>query len=54
VRAPWSEAPEAEAIMEKLKVSVRCLPSDQQLPPGSVCVLTGEPAVVEAIFAKAY
>jgi prolyl-tRNA synthetase len=54
VRAPWSEAPESEQIMEQLKVSVRCLPSDQKLPPDSVCVLTGEPAVVEAVFAKAY
>jgi prolyl-tRNA synthetase len=54
VRAPWNEAPESAAIMEGLKVSVRCLPFDQQLEPGSTCVLTGKPAVAEAVFARAY
>ena len=54
VRAPWSEAPESAAIFEELKVSVRCIPFDQQLAPGSTCVLTGKPAKVEAVFGKAY
>jgi prolyl-tRNA synthetase len=54
VRAPWSEAPESLAILEELKASVRCLPLDQQLAAGSSCVLTGKPAVVEAVFGKAY
>ncbi len=54
VRAPWSEAAESAAILEELKVSVRCIPFDQQLAPDSVCVLTGKPAVVEAVFGKAY
>jgi prolyl-tRNA synthetase len=54
VRAPWSEAPESAQLLEELKVSVRCLPFDQELPSDSRCVLTGKPAVVEAVFAKAY
>jgi prolyl-tRNA synthetase len=54
VRAPWSEAPESAELLEDLKVTVRCLPFDQDLPPDSRCVLTGKPAVVEAVFAKAY
>jgi prolyl-tRNA synthetase len=54
VRAPWSEAPESAQLLEDLKVSVRCLPFDQELPSDSRCVLTGKPAVVEAVFAKAY
>jgi prolyl-tRNA synthetase len=54
VRAPWSEAPESADLLEELKVTVRCLPFDQNLPPDSRCVLTGKPATVEAIFAKAY
>lgn len=54
LRAPWSEAPESAEILEELKVTVRCLPSDQDLPAGARCVLTGKPAVTEAIFAKAY
>jgi prolyl-tRNA synthetase len=54
LRAPWSEAPESADLLEELKVTVRCLPFDQDLPPDSRCVLTGKPAVVEAVFAKAY
>ena len=54
MRAPWSEAPECAAVFEELKVSVRCIPFDQQLPDGATCVLTGKPATVEAIFARAY
>jgi prolyl-tRNA synthetase len=54
VRAPWSEAPASLALLEELKASVRCLPLDQQLPDGARCVLTGEPAKVEAVFGKAY
>lgn len=54
VRAPWSEAAESATLLEDLKVSVRCIPFDQQLAPGSTCVLTGKPAVVEAVFGKAY
>ena len=54
VRAPWSEAAESAALLEELKVSVRCIPFDQQLAPDSACVLTGKPAVVEAVFGKAY
>jgi prolyl-tRNA synthetase len=54
VRAPWSEAAESAELLEELKVSVRCIPFDQQLAPGATCVLTGEPAVVEAVFGKAY
>jgi len=54
LRAPWSEAPESAQLLEELKVTVRCLPLDQDLPPDSRCVLTGKPAVTEAVFAKAY
>jgi prolyl-tRNA synthetase len=54
VRAPWSESPDTEPILDELKVSVRCIPFDQKLEQGSVCVLSGEPAKVEAVFAKAY
>jgi prolyl-tRNA synthetase len=54
LRAPWSEAPESAELLEGLKVTVRCIPFDQRLPAGSSCVLTGKPAVVEAVFAKAY
>jgi prolyl-tRNA synthetase len=54
VRAPWSEDPETIEVMGELGVSVRCIPFDQQLADGAKCVITGGPAKLEAIFAKAY
>jgi prolyl-tRNA synthetase len=54
VRAPWSEDPETEKLMGELGVSVRCIPFDQKLAANAKCVITGGPAKVEAIFAKAY
>ena len=54
VRAPWSQDPATEETMGELGVSVRCIPFDQDLPDGAVCVISGAPAAVEAIFAKAY
>ena len=54
VKAPWSEDPETEKTMGELGVSVRCIPFDEELPPDAPCVITGGPAKVMAIFAKAY
>ncbi len=54
VRAPWSEDPETEKMMGELGVSVRCVPFDQELEDGAKCVISGAPAKVEAVFAKAY
>ncbi len=54
VRAPWSEDPETEKLMGELGVTVRCIPFDQKLSANAKCVISGAPAKVEAIFAKAY
>ncbi len=54
VKAPWSEDPETEKTMGELGVSVRCIPFDEVLPSDARCVITGGPAKVVAIFAKAY
>ncbi len=54
VRAPWSEDPATEKVMGELGVSVRCIPFDQKLKPNAKCVISGAPAKVEAVFAKAY
>ncbi|MGH2956108.1 MAG: aminoacyl--tRNA ligase-related protein [Solirubrobacterales bacterium] len=54
VRAPWSADPATERVMGELGVSVRCIPFDQKLPANAKCVISGGPAKVEAIFAKAY
>jgi prolyl-tRNA synthetase len=54
VKAPWSEEPETIETMAELGVSVRVIPFDEELPSGARCVITGGPARVMAIFAKAY
>jgi prolyl-tRNA synthetase len=54
VKAPWSEDPATEETMGELGVSVRCIPFGEELPADARCVITGGPARVVAIFAKAY
>ncbi len=54
IRAPWSGDIDASTpILKELNATIRCLPLDQQTNLGS-CVLTGKPAVTEAIFARSY
>jgi prolyl-tRNA synthetase len=54
IKAPWSEDPETEKTMGELGVTVRCVPFDEDLPADARCVITGGPAKVVAVFAKAY
>jgi prolyl-tRNA synthetase len=54
VKAPWSEEPDTEKTMAELGVTVRVIPFGEELPPDARCVITGGPARVVAIFAKAY
>jgi prolyl-tRNA synthetase len=53
VRAKWSEDTESLAKLEPLGVTVRCIPFDQDGKEGT-CVLTGKPAKLDVIFARAY
>ncbi len=54
VRAFWCEDEKATAeILDPLKVTIRCIPQDQIGNEG-VCVLTGQKATKEVVFAKAY
>ena len=53
VRAKWCEDPSTEAILKEMKLTIRCIPFDQDGVEGT-CVLTGKKAIKEAIFAKAY
>ncbi len=53
VRAKWCGETGSEAMLGELGVSIRCLPFDQSGSAGK-CVLTGKPATLDAIFAKAY
>jgi prolyl-tRNA synthetase len=54
VKAPWSEDTGTIETMGDLGVSVRVIPFDEELPGEARCVITGGPARVMAIFAKAY
>ncbi len=51
--AHWSAGPEVEQILNRLKVTVRCIPFDEPKEQGS-CIFTGRPSTRRALFAKAY
>lgn len=53
VRAKWAEDPAGERELASLGVTVRCLPLDQS-PEEGRCVLTGKPARLDAVLARAY
>lgn len=54
VRAPWSgDIETTTAALKDLAVTIRCLPLDQQENLGP-CVITGKPAVTEAVFGRNY
>ncbi len=42
-----------EQELAKLKVTIRCVPTDGPDEPGK-CIVTGEPSQRRAVFAKAY
>ncbi|HEY1096228.1 MAG TPA: proline--tRNA ligase [Alphaproteobacteria bacterium] len=55
IRAPWSgDVDTSEPILKELNATIRCLPLDQKSGNLGTCVLTGKPAVTEAIFARSY
>ncbi len=47
------ETPEVEELLKKLKVSIRCVPLDQDDTPGT-CIFTGQATSQRGVFAKAY
>jgi prolyl-tRNA synthetase len=52
--AHWDGTPETEeAIKEKTKATIRCIPLNNELEEGK-CILTGKPSKQRVIFAKAY
>ena len=54
VMAHWDGTSETEdLISQETKASIRCLPFDGDLTPGS-CIKTGNPSARRALFAKAY
>lgn len=53
VLGKWCGDPDTEELLAELKVTIRCLPLAQSGTSGT-CILTGRPATLDAIFAKAY
>ncbi len=53
VLAKWCGDPTTEEMLAELKVTIRCLPMQQSGTRGR-CVLTGQEATLDAIFAKSY
>ncbi len=53
VRAKWCGREDTEEMLKDLGVTIRCLPRDQTKTEGK-CVLTGEPATIDAIFGRSY
>ncbi len=54
VRCGWDGSAKTELkIKEETKATIRCIPFDEK-PEGIKCILSGDPAKHEVIFAKAY
>jgi prolyl-tRNA synthetase len=54
VSAHWDGTPETEeAIKEKTKATIRCIPLDNEQEAGT-CILTGKPSKERVLFARAY
>ncbi|MBP1672625.1 MAG: proline--tRNA ligase [Bacteroidetes bacterium] len=54
VSAHWDGTPETEdAIKEKTKATIRCIPLNNRLEEGK-CILTGKPSTQRVLFARAY
>ncbi len=54
VLAHWDGTPETEeAIKEKTKATIRCIPLNSELESGK-CILTGKPSTQRVLFARAY
>jgi prolyl-tRNA synthetase len=53
VRAKWSGDPAIDESLGRLGLTIRCLPHQQSGTEGK-CLVTGAPATLDAIYAKAY
>jgi prolyl-tRNA synthetase len=53
VHGKWSGADGVDAKLGALGLSVRCLPYEQSGTAGA-CLITGQPATLDAVYAKAY
>ena len=53
VRGKWNGRPETEEILKELKITIRCIPLEQSGTTGK-CLLTGEDATTDVIYARSY
>ena len=53
VRGKWSGNPQTEEILKEMKINIRCIPFDQSGTKGK-CLLTGEDATLDVIYARSY
>ncbi len=53
VRGKWNGKAETEEILKEMKITIRCLPFDQSGTKGK-CLLTGEDATLDVIYARSY
>jgi prolyl-tRNA synthetase len=54
IAAHWDGSSDTEeAIKEKTKATIRCIPLDNKQEAG-LCILTGKPSVQRVLFARAY
>ena len=53
VRGKWNGKPETEELLKEMKISIRCIPFDQSNTEG-VCLLTGEKATLDVVYARSY
>lgn len=53
VRGKWNANPATEEILKEMKITIRCIPFDQS-GTEDVCLLTGEPATLDVIYARSY
>ncbi len=53
VRGKWNGKPETEEILKAMKITIRCIPFDQSGTTGK-CLLTGDDAALDVIYARSY
>lgn len=53
VRGKWNPKPETEEILKAMKITIRCIPFDQSGTTGK-CLLTGDDATLDVIYARSY
>ncbi len=53
VRGKWCGCPKTEEKMKEMKITIRCIPLDQTGDEGE-CLITGNNATIDVIYARAY